>query len=49
MVPPDGLPLVELIRLFKGRITDKARFIALVQAHARWEKAEKMLYPKDSH
>ena len=34
--------------MFRGRTSNKAGFIALVQAHTRYDKATKILYPKES-
>ncbi|KAF2843383.1 hypothetical protein M501DRAFT_994292 [Patellaria atrata CBS 101060] len=50
-VPASGIPLSQLITLFKARIKSSEQrhdFIVLVKAATRFDKATKNLYPKNS-
>ncbi len=47
-IPPQGLPLVELIQMFRGRVADNTQFIGMVKrANVRFDKETRTLYPKE--
>ena len=47
-IPPEGILLPALIKIFKPRISDRDAFIGMVKkANVRYNKESKMLFPKD--